>query len=236
MLMRPTTAEIDGEYATMMLMDRPANVSDAHLMVILNSICYGLAQTFLDGGANLTASTVEDYLPGETLNVAIYGGLIPEPPEADYGVAFGDFIVPTGYREWFLGRLQSSLSTLRDLIDQPIPQKASEIAAENLPLRTTTSAIRWKHPTPPERIQRFLGRVHWFQADLIRKVSGIDDYVDETTKQMFKRLYKPPKSIPRTRIHVRTLPKLQRCRDIMAEADPEECGTLTVYGLCWTPE
>jgi hypothetical protein len=53
---------------------------------------------------------------------------------------------------------------------------------------------------------------------------------------MLKRLYRKPKQGVRVGKDVRTVQRLMRLRDLMAEELPEEFGNLTVADLCWTPE
>jgi hypothetical protein len=98
--------------------------------------------------------------------------------------------------------------------------------------------VQWSEPTPRQRIETFLKKMRWRKTDLVKKLSGIDDYVDETWLQFIKRLCRKPKIRLKSRLQFgidsRTLVKLKALRSIMAAYAPEQFGTLKIDDLRWT--
>jgi hypothetical protein len=119
------------------------------------------------------------------------------------------------------------------LLEEPIANLHS-IAATDQALRTHPTAIRWKEPTPAQHIDRFLNLKHWSKVMLIKRLSNIDDYVCDTTKQFLKRLYRKPLTNLQFRIDSRTVEKLDALRTVMVANAPEQFGDLRVDDLRWT--
>jgi hypothetical protein len=99
-------------------------LSHATLADSLNAACFIIADTVLKGGPAPAFKTsgaltgfVDEYIPGQVLNLAVYAGWLPKPSEPAQGYnggPFGHFIVDQRYKDWFIGLIEQSLSTLRD--------------------------------------------------------------------------------------------------------------------------
>lgn len=142
--------------------------------------------------------------------------------------SIGKWLVNKTFETEFFRLLEPAMETLR------------RIAAAHQAVESGVNDIRWKEPTPREIIDRFLKKRRWTKATLIRRMSGEDtgkgDEVDETDKQMLKRLYATPKRGVRIGKDVRTVQRIGRLINVMAAELPEEFGSLAVADLCWTPE
>ena len=99
----------------------------------------------------------------------------------------------------------------------------------------TDVSVEWREPTPPQHIDQFLKLKHWSKVTLIKRVSGIDDYVCETTKQFLKRLYRPPETNLQFGIDARTYKRLEQLVAIMSMNAPQQFGSFKIEDLRWTP-
>jgi hypothetical protein len=207
-----------------------------------------LAWTYQDGGGDLTANIIDSYLPSRTLELAHSCGLvsasemslvipISEPVEGP--PVFPDGAIGPDEEMMGLWCVKKTLKTeLMRLLEVPI-KNLQLLAATDQALRKNPNDVRWKEPTPAQHVARFLKLKHWSKVILIKKLSGIDDYVCETTKQFLTRLRRPPKTPITARLQFgidsRTLEKLKALRSIMAANAPEQFGKLSIADLRWTP-
>jgi hypothetical protein len=98
-------------------------LAHATLADSLNAACFIIADTILKGGPRpalripgALIDYVDDYIPGQVLNLAVYAGWLPQPSnpaEGHNGGPFGHFIVDQRYKDWFIGLIEQSLSNLR---------------------------------------------------------------------------------------------------------------------------
>ena len=202
-----------------------------------------LAWTYLDGGGDLTAHIINSYLPSRALELAQSCGLIsaseavfviptsepvgsdPVFPNGALGpdeAAIGLWCVTKRFKEDFMRLLEQPIATLRST------------AATEQALRTNPTAIRWRTPTPRQHIDHFQKVTHWSKVMLIKKVSGIDNHVCETTKQFLKRLYRPPETTLQAGIDSRTYNRLERLLAVMSTNAPQQFGSLKIEDLRWT--
>ena len=99
-------------------------LAHATLADSLNAACFIIADTILKGGPRPALKIpgaligyVDDYIPGQVLNLAVYAGWLPKPSEPEQGHnggPFGHFIVDQRYKDWFISLIEQSLSALRD--------------------------------------------------------------------------------------------------------------------------
>jgi hypothetical protein len=202
-----------------------------------------LAWTHLDAGGQLNAYIIDSYLPSRALELAQSCGLIsaseavfviptsepvgsaPVLPDGAIGpdeAAIGLWCVTKPFKADFMRLLEKPIDSLRST------------AATEQALRTNPTAIQWRTPTPAQHIKRFLNLTHWSQNTLIKKVSGDDEYVCETTKQFLKRLCRRPETAPQARIDSRTYNRLERLLAIMSTNAPQQFGSLRIEDLRWT--
>ena len=210
---------------------------------ILCQIYLALARTYVEGGGILCEDIRQDYLPAAVFEVAklcnwvsrrsyqkppiLSPNAVHDPSVGGYYdpdvSSIGPWLVAKRFETEFMKRLSRAMEVVRT-----IAETHQSLAEE--------STIHWKEPTPPQIVDGFLRKMHWSKNSLIKMVSGIDEYVDDATKQMLKRLYKPPSKASRLSVDIRTGARLTKLRDIMAAAAPEYYSQLTVIDLCWTPE
>jgi hypothetical protein len=203
-----------------------------------------LAWTYLDGGGDLTTHIINSYLPSRALELAQSCGLT-SASEAEFMITASEQVelLPLDIPDGFMGPDEAAIGVwcvskyfkedFMRLIEKPIANLTS-IAATEQALRTNPTAISWKRPTPKEHIDRFLKVKHWSKVMLINKVSGIDNYICEATKQFLKRLYRPPETTLQARIDSRTYNRLERLLAIMSTNAPQQFGSLRIEDLRWT--
>jgi hypothetical protein len=213
------------------------------LSVVLPHVYLKLAEAFVEGGGTLTDDVAEGYLPDRLFELsqlcrwispASYRMSNTLSPQAVFATqeggwrdpddaSIGRWCVNREFHDAFFKHLEPAIDVLK------------RIASADAAIGMEDRPVRWKEPTPPQIIDRFLKKKRWTKATLIRRMTGIDEYVDETTKQMLKRLYRPPTRETRTGKNQRTVSQLLILRDILAQEAPELFGSLKAADLCWTP-
>lgn len=195
------------------------SVTDAYMSNELGSLLQGaylaMVDAFVSANVTLTSTIYERILPEHALKLAVHlGSLEPATPEGEVG-SVGGCMLTRDFKAEMMAAMTPAIHYVR-------------ATADNI-------SVAWLEPTPPQHIQRFLKIMKWYRTDLVKKLSGIEDHVDETWLQFLKRLYKPPTTKLQSVINPRTLAKLETLRNIMASNVPGQFGTLTTSNLRWTP-
>lgn len=194
-------------------------------------IYQALAKAYIYGNGDLNTDVIRSYLPGETLEVAHFCGLIA----ASETVISEDAIGPE--EEAMIDHLcvrKQFKSEFFRLLEEPILMLTAMSDADEA-LRTNPESIRWKEPTPRQHLDTFLAkRKRWTKVWLVQTMTGVHNSIDQATDQFIKRLYKTPTEP--IKHHARTFARLERLREVMATEWPEKFGHYkTATHLIWTP-
>ncbi len=190
---------------------------------VLESLYLAMADAFTAANITLTPTIYEKILPKQVLILAAHLGLIAakEDESEDHGVAVGRWFIAAKDRDEILESLDSVIGLVRfDANETP---------------------ERWQHPTPPECIDRFLDRIGWKPADLIRGLSRKEnDRLPHTAEAAWKKFLQRLQEEPETYLEVKrptksTRDRIDELRDLMAELASDEFGNLPVAYLWWRP-
>jgi hypothetical protein len=203
------------------LMQRAWVIQDyfsAEITDVLQSVFLAMVDAFESAHVKMTPAIYEQLLKEQAFKLVVHLGAFGDAP-GNEEVRIGNRLLTPEYEKELIATLAGAIKWVGKT--------------------TIGKSVTWKTPTPPDIIDEFLKNKkspRWYKTDLIKKVSGIDDYVCDTTKQFLKRLYREPTTNGQFGINRRTRERLKKLRDVMAEAEPELCGHLTVDSLRWTPE
>ena len=148
------------------MLDKNATIPATNLQETLDLISCFLADAFNYGKkAYLTPEIHDDYLPGESFNLAIRLGWIAQPPRLESGVYLGGYVVSQQYYEEFKSFLPWSWGYAQHFRERFDPE----------------SIMEWAQPTPDQWLQTFKVESELTEEEIAERVG-----CHEKTLQRFK--------------------------------------------------
>jgi hypothetical protein len=127
------------------ILDGNSNLSESSLALSLNATCRALAYAVIKGGSELSASVIDEYIPGEVFKAAIHARWISAPQRASKTVVMlGGYPVAKAYHEQFIELLKPTF--------------------DEVGLRGYVRG--WIEPTPSQLIRLFKQRSGWSDQKL----------------------------------------------------------------------